>query len=134
MTDTGGCREAMELLNMVFSARIILNDGHEIFARLEAGDDVADIAEDVSVKLGQEEVAAPVREVIESWPRLHVEAVGQLLHWALAKLDTEDRVMIQWKGDDENPETVTKFELRDHTLLIEFAHPRGSFGAAQAGV
>jgi hypothetical protein len=133
MTDTGGCREAMELLNMVFSARIILNDGHEIFARLEAGDDVADIADDLSEKLGDKEMAGPIRGVIERWPRLHVEAVGQLLHWALAKLDTEDRVMIQWKGDDESPETVTKFELRDHTLLIEFAHPPGSLEAAQAG-
>ncbi len=133
MAETGGCKEAMELLNMVFSAGIIFNDGHEIFARLDAGDDVADIAEDISTKLGKKEMAGPIRQVIEGWPRLHVEAVGQLLHWALGKLDTEDRVMIKWKGDDENPETVTKFELRDHTLLIEFAHPPGSLGAAQAG-
>lgn len=132
MADTGSCMEAMQLLNMVFSAGFIFNDGHEIFARLDAGDDVADIADDFSEKFGKKEMAGPIREVIEGWPRLHVEAVGQLLHWALGKLDTEDRVMIKWKGDDENPETVTRFELRDHTLLIEFAHPRGSFGTAHA--
>ncbi len=33
----------------------------------------------------------------------------------------------------EHPETVTKFELRDHTLQIEFAHPPGSLIAATNG-
>jgi hypothetical protein len=133
MADTGGCTEAMQLLNMVFSAGIIFNDGHEIFARLDAGDDVADIAADVAKKLGQMDKAGPVQAVIEGWPRLHVEAVSQLLHWALGKLDTEDRVMIKWKGDDEHPETVTRFELRDHTLLIEFAHPPAGAQVTPAG-
>ncbi len=134
MAETGGCREAMELLNLVFSAGIIFNDGHEIFARIDAGEDITDIAVDIAEKFGQKDKAGPIQKVIESWPPLHVEAVGQLLHWALGKLDTEDRVMIKWKGDDENPETVTRFELRDHTLLIEFAHPRGCVEAASAAV
>lgn len=134
MAETGGCREAMELLNLVFSAGIIFNDGHEIFARIDAGDDIADIAVDLAEKFGQKDKAGPIQKVIESWPRLHVEAVSQLLHWALGKLDTDDRVMIKWKGDDEHPETVTRFELRDHTLLIEFAHPPTRAGTAPAGV
>jgi hypothetical protein len=124
----------MQLLNFVFSAGIIFNDGHEIFARIDAGDDITDIAVDVAEKLGQKDKAGPIQAVIAGWPRLHVEAVSEMLHWALGKLDTEDRVMIKWKGDDEHPETVTRFELRDHTLLIEFAHPRGSIGAAPAGI
>ena len=131
MPDTG-CQAAMELLNAVSASGIISNDGHEILARLEAGDDVADIAEDLGRKFGRPEMVSEVRRVMESWPSLHLEALSQMLRWALGKLDTDDRVMIEWKGDAEHPETVTKFELRDHTLLIEFAHPPVSVQAAKA--
>ena len=126
------CLTAMEALNMVFSAPLILNDGHEIHTRLEAGDDIADIAEDLGEKLGLEEEAGRVREVMKNWPPLHLEALGRMTQWALSKLDTDDRVMIRWKGDTEHPETVTKFELRDHELIIEFAHPPGTLRAAGA--
>ncbi len=118
-----GCSEAMDMLNLVFSAAIILNDGHEILARLNAGDDIADLAEDYARKFGRAEKAAEIRKVTERWPPLHLEAMKQMLQWALSKLDTDDRVLISWKGDAEHPETVTRFELQDHTLRIEFAHP-----------
>ncbi len=65
----------------------------------------------------------------ENWPDLHLEAVSKVVQWALTKLDTDDRIMIKWKGDADSTETVTKFELRDHTLVIEFAHPPGSMRA-----
>ena len=119
------CLQAMELLNTVFMAPLIFNDGHEILQRLEAGDEVADIAEDLGQKFGRPDKAQTVRSVIEHWPPLHIEAVAGMVQWALTKLDTDDRVMIKWSGDAEHPETVTKFELRDHTLVIEFAHPPG---------
>lgn len=125
------CLEAMQLLNMVFSSGIIFNDGHEILARLEAGDEVAGLIEDYSKKFGKAEMAGGIRAVTENWPPLHLEAVSQMLQWALGKLDTSDRVMIKWRGDAEHPETVTKFELRDHTLEIEFAHPPVNIPAAQ---
>ncbi len=118
-----GCSEAMQLLNLLFSSGIISNDGHEIYARLSNGDDVADIVDEYAKKFGKSEKSEDIRKVLQNWPPLQLEAVGQMVQWALGKLDTEDRVTIKWKGDDENPETFTKFELRDHTLLIEFAHP-----------
>lgn len=117
------CGNAMELLNLVFSSGIIRNDGHEILARLEAGDDLADIAEGLGVKFGKPGNAGEIRRVMENWPPLHLEAVNQMLRWALGKLDTDDRVTVKYRGDAEHPETVTKFELRDHELMIEFAHP-----------
>jgi hypothetical protein len=120
---SGGCIEAMELLNMVFMTSLILNDGHEIFARLSAGDDVAVVVEDYAKKFGKQEKAEEIRQVTDNWPPLHLEAVAQIVRWALGKLDTEDRVTISWKGDADHPETVTRFELRGHTLAIEFAHP-----------
>jgi hypothetical protein len=120
----------MEMLNQVFGTGIILNDGHEILARLEAGDELGDITEDLGKKFGKPDMAGEVRRVTENWPPLHLEAVSQMVQWALGKLDTDDRVTINWKGDAQHPETVTKFELRDHTLLIEFAHPPGSMQAA----
>ena len=118
-----GCPEAMEMLNLVFSSGLIGNDGHEIAARLEAGDSVEDIVGDLAVEFGQPEMVVDVQKVVRNWDPLHMEAVTKLVGWALGKLDTEDRVMIEWKGDAEYHETVTKFELRDHTLYIEFAHP-----------
>lgn len=131
MADTGTCIQAMELLNAVFNSPIILNDGHEILVRLEAGDEVVDIVEELAAKFGQDIGAEEIRQVVETWPPLHREAAAEMVRWALSKLDTEDRVTINWKGDDENPEIVTKFELRDHTLLIEFAHPPARVQAAK---
>ena len=120
-----GCVEAVELLNLVFTTGLILNDGHEILARLNAGDDVADIAGDHLEKLGRQEFADEFRQVLNGWPPLHLEAVTQIVQWALDKLDTDDRITIHWKGDADSPETVTRFELRDHQMVIEFAHPPG---------
>lgn len=117
------CLEAMALLNTVFSSGLIFNDGHEIFARLQAGDDTASIVADFGRKFGQPESVQPIRDLVAAWPPLHVEAVSRVVEWALSKLDTEDRVMIRWKGDATSPDTVTRFELRDHQILIEFAHP-----------
>ena len=127
-----GCPEAMQLLNMVFSSGIIGNDGHEIAARLEAGDDVADIVGDIAIEFGQPDMVADIQKVVRAWDPLHMEAVTRIVSWALGKLDTEDRVMIEWKGDAEHDETVTKFELRDHTLHIEFAHPPVAVAQAAA--
>ena len=120
-----GCLESMELLNFIFSSGIIFNDGHEILARLNAGDRLADAVEEVAVKFGRNEDAKLGQAVSRNWPALHVEAVSELVRWALGKLDTEDRIMVEWRGDPEYHETVTRFELRGHTLVIEFAHPPG---------
>jgi hypothetical protein len=113
----------MELLNQVFTTALILNDGHEIFARLNAGDDMIDIVDELNNKFGRPRMGKAIRAVGEHWPSHHLEAVGTLVQWALSKLDTDERITIDWKGDADCPETVTKFELRDHRLLIEFAHP-----------
>lgn len=118
-----GCPAAMELLNQVFATKLILNDGHEILERLEAGDGVVEIIEHYNEKFGQPEMGADISRVIGNWPALHLEATAEMVRWALSKLDTPDRITINWKGDAEHPETVTKIELRDHNMLIEFAHP-----------
>lgn len=93
---------------------------------------MADIVGDIAVEFGQPDMVAEVQKVINAWDPLHMEAVTKLVAWALEKLDTEDRIMIQWKGDAEYHETVTKFELRDHTLHIEFAHPPVAVAQAAA--
>ncbi len=54
------CLHAVQVLNAIFSTPLILNDGHEILQRLEAGDEVADIAEDLGQKFGQPG-QAPIR-------------------------------------------------------------------------
>jgi hypothetical protein len=118
-----GCLEAMELLNLAFATVFILNDGHEILARMSAGEDVAAIAADYSARLGKGESADEIAKVIKGWPPLHLEAVTQVVRWALGKLDTDDRITIHWKGDADSPETVTRIELRDQEMLVEFAHP-----------
>ena len=113
----------MDLLNGLFMTALILNDGHEILARLNAGDEVADLAEAYARKFGKGAVAEEIRRVTEKWPPLHLEAVTQMVKWALGKLDTEDRITISWKGDADAPDTVTTFEIRGHSMQIEFAHP-----------
>jgi hypothetical protein len=120
-----GCTEAMNILNLVFQTTLVANDGHEILVRLQAGDEPADILLDLGRKFSRFKVAGEDRvgRIIRQWPPLHGEAVSQMLQWALSKLDTDERVSISWKGDDESPETVTRFELRGNHLQIEFAHP-----------
>lgn len=113
----------MELMNAVFASPLILNDGHEIFARLEAGDDIADIAAEMNQKFGRPEWTARICQVIDNWPPLHREAAASVVRWALSKLDTEDRIQIKYRGDNEYPEVVTRIELRGHELLVEFLHP-----------
>jgi hypothetical protein len=113
----------MELLNQVFATALILNDGHEIFARLSAGDDVITIVDDLNNKFGRPRMGRAIRAVGDNWPPHHLEAVSTLVQWALSKLDTDDRITIDWKGDAESEETITKFELREHRLHIEFSHP-----------
>ena len=125
------CLEAMDLLSMVFSSGIIGNDGHEILARLQAGDDPAEIIGDLGDKFDRPEQGTALREVAANWPPLHLQMLAGVVQWALGKLDTDDRVMIKWKGDAESSETVTKLELRDHTLQIEFAHPPMGVQATQ---
>ncbi len=128
MPHAGGCAEAMELLSIVFRVPLILNDGHEILARLDNGDDLVEIFQDLNAKFGNQQNGTAIQTVARAWPALHREAVSAMLRWSLGKLDTDDRILIDWKGDAEYPETVTRFELRDHRLLIEFAHPRDSLG------
>jgi hypothetical protein len=133
-----GCTEAMSILNLVFQTALVMNDGHEILVRLQAGDEPSDILLDLGRKFSRFKAAREDRvgAMIRQWPELHGEAVSQMLQWALSKLDTEDRISISWKGDDEAPETVTRFELRGNHLQIEFAHPpaegRRSLAAARA--
>jgi hypothetical protein len=123
MAGTGGCAEVLTLLNAIFQIPAILNDGHEIAARLRAGDDFIDVVADLNGKFGRPGYASLVESVGEAWPPLHRAAVTEMVRWALDKLDTDDRIAIEWKGNAESPQTVTKFELRDHTLVIDFAHP-----------
>jgi hypothetical protein len=122
-----GCLEAMALLNVFFATAMVLNDGHEVLARLEAGEDVAEICDDYCRKLGREDHIAESRRLLKNWPPLHLEVVTQLVRWALGKLDTDDRITIHWKGDEDSPETVTRFELKGHEMIIEFAHPPSLF-------
>jgi len=125
-----GCPEAMQLMSVVFSVPTILNDGHEIRDRLKAGDGIPEIVEGLVGKFGRRGAIRRIRPVMERWPPLHLEAVARVVQWALEKLDTEDRLSIQWKGDADHPETVTRFELRGNALLIEFAHPPAAARAA----
>ncbi len=120
-----GCGEAVQLLNVVFGTALILNDGHEIYARLSAGDHPADVLVELGKKFDGFKRARPeaVEQIVRNWPEHHMEAVGKMVQWALSKLDTDDRITIKWKGDADYPETVTRFEIRGNELEIEFAHP-----------
>ena len=129
MAGAGGCEEMLTLLNVVFQIPAILNDGHEIAARLRAGDDLTAVLGDLNGKFGSPGNASLIQSVFEAWPPAHREAVTEMVRWALDKLDTDNRIAIEWKGDADSPRTVTKFELRDHTLVIEFAHPPGQLVA-----
>ncbi len=120
-----GCSEAMALLNAVFQTALIMNDGHEVYARLSAGDDPADVIAELGTKFGTLTKARPevLSKVVGNWPPLQMEAVSTMVQWALSKLDTDERVTINWKGDDQYPETVTRFEVKGNQLKIEFLHP-----------
>lgn len=130
MPQAPGCMETVDLLNVVFQAPFIFNDGHEILTRLRAGDDVVEVVQGLNRKFGRREYRPMINALGDAWPSQHLDAITTMVHWALEKLDTDDRVMIEWKGNATNRETVTKFALRDHLLTIEFAHPPGVISIA----
>lgn len=117
------CIEVVQLLNNLFGTPLILNDGHEILARLEDGADLVDMVNEANKKFGNPENEAAIRRTVGAWPPLHREAVGEMIRWALSKLDTKERVVVKYRGDAESPRTVTKFELEGNVLVVEFAHP-----------
>ena len=124
-----GCTIAIDVLNLIFQSALVMNDGHEIYARLSAGDHPADVVVDLGKKFKRWDRLRPqvVESVIRNWPDTHMEAVSSMVTWALSKLETPDRVTISWKGDADYPETVTRFELRGNNLQIEFLHPPAFF-------
>ena len=130
MPQVTGCLETVDLLNVVFQVPFVFNDGHEILARLQAGDSVVDIVQGMNQKLGRPAYRKLIDRLGAGWPALHQEAIARMVEWALEKLDTDDRVLIQWRGDANYKETVTKFELREQLLTIEFAHPPGVLAGA----
>ncbi len=130
MAHIGGCAETVDLLNVVFQAPYIFNDGHEILARLRAGDDVVEVVQGLNEKFGRRAYRPLIKALGSNWPPQHLEAITTMVHWALEKLDTDDRVMIEWKGNTRHRETTTRFELKNHLLVIEFAHPPGVLSAA----
>ena len=130
MSEIGGCMETVDLLNIVFQAPFIFNDGHEILTRLRAGDDVVEVVQGLNRRFGRREYRPMINALGSAWPPEHLEAITTMVRWALEKLDTDDRVMIEWKGDARSRETVTRFELRDRLLTIEFAHPPGVLSIA----
>jgi hypothetical protein len=128
MADLGGCYDVVKTLNLVFGTKLILNDGHEILARLREGDDMGRIVMDLGQKFRSFRNAAPAQgaAIARAWPPLHREAVSQMVTWALSKLDDDDqRIWIKWRADADHPETVTRFALAGRTLEIELAHPPG---------
>ena len=120
MGEVGGCIEFVSAMNTLFTTALILNDGHEIYAVLKAG---GDPLEEAGKKFPENEQLQAFLEVKRGWPAHHMEAIYEMLRWALSKLDTDERITVHWKGDAQASETVTRFELRDHTLVVELAHP-----------
>lgn len=130
MPDVGGCEESIQILNLVFGTWYVFNDGHEVLAQLEQGAAPVEVVDGLAAKFGSERERDVIRTVVQAWPPLHLEAVSRMLQWALSKLDSDDRITITWRGNDHNEDTVTRFELRGNTLLIEFAHPPARIGQA----
>ncbi len=72
MGDAGGCIEFVSAMNALFSTALILNDGHEIYAVLEAG---GDPLEEAGKKFPENEQLRAFLEVKRGWPAHHMEAI-----------------------------------------------------------
>jgi hypothetical protein len=121
-----GCAQTVGILNFLFDPRVIKNDKDEILARLVGGDSLASVLVDLGSRFQRFRRSSRLTEiesVVNNWPAVHLEAIRALVIWSLSSLDTSEPVRLRWKGDAEYHETVTKFEVRDNEVVIEFAHP-----------
>src|SRR4051812_28206468 len=101
-----GCDVTMDALNRFFNSPLVFNDSHDIYARLSAGEPIADVLVDVAaIFYGAKSTRLKaVQRVVQNWPDLHLEFVRNMVMLALAKIDSDDRLQITWKGDADNPE------------------------------
>jgi hypothetical protein len=121
-----GCAQTVNVLNFLFDPRVIKNERTEILAKLNAGDSLSSVLLSLGSKFQRFQRSSRLTEiesVVNGWPARHLEAIRALVIWSLSSQDTDEPVRLRWKGDADYHETVTKFEIREDEVVIEFAHP-----------
>lgn len=120
-----GCRLAVGYLNRLFSAPRPAGESPEIVARVAAGEDFTDVLiEKVRAEYGAlSQRTRAVEFVVGHWPQEHVDVVQAMLEANIKRRPIEEPLQVIWKGDADNPETVTRFEVGENRLVVEFAHP-----------
>lgn len=120
------CLEAMKVLNRVFDERVVDRHLDDLIARFSEGDSLKavliDLAEDQK-KFKKNTRVMGVGWVAENWPESHLQVVRSTVLWALSQRQQGNPIKLNWKGDAENDETVTRIEITGDEVTIEFAHP-----------
>ena len=121
-----GCAHTVDILNFLFDPRVIKNEREEILARLVGGDSLSSVLVDLGgrfQRFRRSSLLTEIETVVNNWPAKHLEAIRAVVIWSLSSFDTDEPVRLRWKGDADYHETVTKFEVKDNEVMIEFAHP-----------
>jgi len=120
-----GCRLSVAYLNRLFSAPRPAGEPPEIVARVAQGEDFTKVLlEKVREEYGSvSQRTRAIEFVVGHWPREHLDVVQSMLEANIKRRPQEEPLQVIWKGDAEYDETVTRFEVGENKLVVEFAHP-----------
>lgn len=120
------CRLMTEAMTDFFKEEVIGGREEQILQRLTAGESLPAFVHE-SVRevrtFRRQAVLAGTNQVVENWPAEHHDMIRSALMWALQKRLSGSPVKVTWKGDDEHEEFVTRIEIKDDELVLDFAHP-----------
>jgi len=125
MADVGCCK-VMEAMGFIFAEERLDEIGEELLRRFRSderfGDIIAEIGDRYRCFPGKTR-SSEARRIIEHWPAAHLAMVRSAIIWGITNRNAGVPTRFHWKGDDEHPETVTRFEIKDADIYVEFAHP-----------
>ena len=125
MTDTGCCK-TMETLNFLFNDRVLGPFTEEVLVRLKSDQLMGSIAAEIGTRfdlLRGYTKAEDVIHIIEHWPEAQLQMIRSTVVWGLEQRLKGTTMRFHFRGDDEFPETLTRIEVRDNDITIEFLHP-----------
>jgi hypothetical protein len=116
----------MEVLNFLFLDRVMGAMTDEVLMRLKANESMGTIAAQIGDRfdlLRGYTKSADVLRIIDHWPEAQLDMIRDTVIRGLEQRQKGVAMRFHFRGDDEYPETLTRIEVRENDITIEFLHP-----------